>query len=142
MEFAVVGIGEDLIDRTPFTAGDQRGALAQPRAKRGMRHVGGGFGKRRDGERLRRHAMAEPRNLRKDEPHPVAALAAGTKLSQHGRIYGLLRVDEPLQSKAIVHRPRGILRVSLLTSPARSPRPSPYLDRRSVLGNGRPRRPR
>src|SRR4030081_3867901 len=106
MEFQIVGTVEDLVNRTSLNAGDQPSALAQPRAKDGMRQVSGGFGKRRHSERLRRAAMAEPRNLRKDEPHPVTALAAGAELTQYGLVYRLLRIDKPLQLKAIVHRPR------------------------------------
>ena len=81
-------------------------ALAQPGAKRRMRQVGGGFGKRRHGKRLRGRAMAQPRNLRKDEPHPMTALAAGAELIQYGLVHRLLRINKPLQLKAIVHSPR------------------------------------
>jgi hypothetical protein len=78
-----------------------------------MRQVGGGFGKRRHSERLRGHALAEPRDLRKDEPHPVTALAAGAELTHDGLVYRLLRINKPLQLKAIVHRPQRILSVRL-----------------------------
>src|SRR5438046_9079519 len=110
MEFQVVWMAEDFVDRTSLNAREQRRALAQPLAQHGMRKLGGGFGERRQRERLRGHAVPEPRDLRKDEPHPVTALTASPQLTHRRLVYGPPRIDKPLQSKATVHRQRRILR--------------------------------
>jgi len=66
--------------------------------------VCGGFVERRERELMRHHAVAQARDLREDEPNPVTAPATGAQLAEHCFIYRLLRIDKPLQLKAIVHR--------------------------------------
>src|SRR5690242_14011252 len=51
----------------------------------------------------RRGARSEPLQLRKNEPHPVAALAPGGELSQHAGVHTLLGRDEAREVVGIVH---------------------------------------
>ena len=49
-------------------------------------------------------AAAQPGELRKDEPDPVAALAAGPQLVDDVRVHPGLSVDEPLQIERVACR--------------------------------------
>src|ERR1035441_8122937 len=62
-----------------------------------MRKVGFGLRAAGDGEVLRHVAGAEAGKLGKDEPHPVAALAAGAKLREHLREDAGLGIHEALE---------------------------------------------
>src|SRR5437879_13070382 len=52
----------------------------------------------------RRRARAEALELREDEPHPMALLAARRQLGADPREDSLLGVDEALQAEWIAHR--------------------------------------
>src|SRR5690606_19803747 len=52
------------------------GAFAEPRAERGVGEIGASLLQRGDRVEARRRAHAEAGDLREDEPHPVALLAA------------------------------------------------------------------
>ena len=73
------------------------GTLAQPRAEQLMLEVGAGFGEREDRVGAGGRAAAQPRDLREDEPHPVAGLAAAPQLRQRPLVGAavLLRDDKP-----------------------------------------------
>src|SRR5205823_11811791 len=82
-EFEVVGVAEDLLDRTALGAVHQPRAFAQARPQDRVREVGTRL--LDGGKRIApcRSARAQTLQLRKDEPHPVALLAAVRKLGTH-----------------------------------------------------------
>src|SRR5262245_52191666 len=47
--------------------------------------------------------MTQACDLRKDEPHPVASLAAAAKFGAHTVVNGVLGVDESLEIVRVVH---------------------------------------
>ena len=59
-----------------------RHALAKSSAKERMLEIGLRLGERADGVAPAHGTLSKPRNLGKDEPHPVAALGAVSKLGQ------------------------------------------------------------
>src|SRR5687768_1942776 len=75
--------------------------LAEPRAEQWVFEIGARFVGRADRVKLRHRAEAEPGDLRKDEPHPVALFLAALQLGERVRIDALLRGDEPLELKAL-----------------------------------------
>src|SRR2546429_8736159 len=79
-EFQVIGVAEDLLDRTTLDAVHQPRALAQARPQDRVREIGARL--LDGGKRVApcRGARAETLQLWKDEPHPVAILAPGRKL--------------------------------------------------------------
>src|SRR5262249_40236294 len=80
VELHVVGVAEDLLDRTAPEAGHERSALAQPRAEQRLGEIGTRLTETREREVARGGARTQPGQLRKDEPHPVAALRARGEL--------------------------------------------------------------
>src|SRR5580704_14430356 len=105
-------------------------AFQQPRPEHRMGEIGQGFVQRRDGEPNRRRALPESRDLRKDEPHPVALFPPCPKLLADFGVDGRLRLHEALQVKAVGHdRPR-------LASPS-TRRSSPH----APFGKSAPRAP-
>src|SRR5215469_1654080 len=71
-----------------------------------MREVRPGLRERVDRVPPRHGAEAETRDLREDEPHPVAALEARAKFRDRALVYAasVLRGDEPLQLvRVIIH---------------------------------------
>ena len=62
-----------------------------------MSEVGARLVERADGEVLGHRAVSEAGDLRKDEPDPVAALAASTQLTEDGLVVAVLLDDEAFQ---------------------------------------------
>src|SRR5271165_1848668 len=87
-----------------------------------MGEVGLRLVQRGEGVKDRRQAHAEALDLRKDEPHPVALLAARAKLGADLAVDRLLRVDEALQVEGIGH-PNLALRgvTNAVTAPEENP---------------------
>ena len=70
----------------------------QPRAQHWMRQIRARFLQGLDGVKLAAIAAAQARDLREDEPHPVALLPAGSQFRQDARIDLCLRGDKALQA--------------------------------------------
>ena len=64
-----------------------------------MREKRAGLVKRTDSVEYGGWASAQPRQLREDEPHPVALLGSRLKLGQRGVVRLLLRFEEALKLK-------------------------------------------
>lgn len=78
-------------------------ALDQPLAKQGMIEIGTGFLDAGEPVCLRCRAAPQIDVLRKNEPHPVAALVALAKLGERLFVHAIgLGIDEPLQAERIV----------------------------------------
>jgi len=101
VEFEVVGVAEDLFDRTILDGVDKSGTVAEARAEGGVGEVGAGFGEVGDGEALGHRGGAEALDLGEDEPHPVGALLAGGELGVGLLVGGGLGVEESLEVEGI-----------------------------------------
>ncbi len=89
-----VGVGQ---------VGEGSCALDEPGAEHRVGEVGAGLGEPGDGIPAGGLAVAETGDLGQDEPHPVAALAAGAQLGEGGGIRALLGPDEALEVVGIAH---------------------------------------
>src|SRR5487761_127429 len=103
-EFEIVRGAEDLLDAAPCDRSDQLCALAQAWAQDGVAKISFGLGMRRECEALGHRTPAEPLDLRKHEPHPVARLVAGAELRQHPLDDGLLRLNEAVETVVAITR--------------------------------------
>src|SRR5262249_10351784 len=97
-EFEVVGGAEDLMRGSSFYRNNGFAAFAQARAQDRMGQIVARFLQRLDGVGLRHGAVAQPRDLWEDEPHPMRLLGAALKFAQRPRIDGRLGFDEALQA--------------------------------------------
>jgi hypothetical protein len=88
-EFQIVGVAEDLLQRASGERIHQLRALAQARPEQWMRQIGTRLTERADRVRARGGAVAQALELRKDEPHPVAAFLTGRELLAHAGMNGL-----------------------------------------------------
>ncbi len=103
VELEIVQASRNLMHGAMF---DCRSSVARSRAVSGpsrMLQIGDRFSARADGVTLRHRAVAEAGDLREDEPHPVAALGAGTELRKYPWKRRGLSVDKSLQIVWIVH---------------------------------------
>ena len=66
-----------------------------------MGEIGPGFVDRADGVILCRRASTQPRDLREDEPHPVALFLPGSDFGEGGLEYAGLCFDEALQLERV-----------------------------------------
>src|SRR6185437_5827049 len=87
----------------------ERHALPEPRSQERMREIRTRLILRRDGKAPGSGAVAQARDLREDEPHPMAALLARRKLAANLREDRLLRRDEALQIVDVIHRTPSLL---------------------------------
>ena len=78
-------------------------AFAEALPENGMGKEGACFVDATDAEVPGSRTLAKPRQLRKDEPHPVAPLIPGTDLCKRLRISVILCVQEALQIMRIIH---------------------------------------
>ena len=118
---------EDLLRRPALERGHDR-AHSRRRSTQGrVGEVGARLRERADGERLRRRAAPEARDLGKDEPDPVAGLAATAQLVENAR------VDVPLGARRSV-------RGRLTRADRTSRRPSCGQRRNRPTGTGGPPR--
>src|SRR5690606_24966059 len=78
------------------------GDIARPENR--VRKIGLGFGEIGNSVALRHCAMAEPGELRKNEPHPVRALGAAPDLGERPLINALLRLEEAPERPLLAHR--------------------------------------
>jgi len=106
-ELERVDLAEDLLGGAAGQAGEDGGAFGQPRAENRVGQVGPGLGQRADRVQPGRRAVAQAGDLREDEPHPVAGLAAGPQLGGGAVVgaAGVLGGHEPLQIVGVVGRP-------------------------------------
>ncbi len=83
--------------------GDDLGAFDQPGPEHGVSEVGLRLGQIADRVRLGHGAAPQARDLREDEPHPMAGLAAVPELGDRVLVCAttLLRSDETLE----IHEP-------------------------------------
>src|SRR5690606_4016587 len=72
-------------------------AFIQSRPQQWMPQVGERLVAIGDGVALGPGAMAQTRDLREDEPHPVALLVPRLQFRQGARVEGVLGIDEALQ---------------------------------------------
>jgi len=77
-------------------------AFQQARAKDRMLQIRNRFFKGADRVEVRRRTVAESLKLRKDEPHPVAALAAFAQFTYHLRVDGAMGIEKSLKLVWIV----------------------------------------
>jgi transcriptional regulator with XRE-family HTH domain len=99
-----VDLAEDLLRGTARQPGQDGGTFDQPRTQNRVRQVGPGLLQAGDGVRLGRRAVPQAGDLREDEPHPVAGLAAVPQLGRGPPVgaAGLLGRHEPLQIVRVV----------------------------------------
>jgi hypothetical protein len=95
-----------------------RRALAQPRPEHRFGEIGARFRQRSDGVAPRHVAPPESGDLRKDEPHPVALLAAPPQLGERLLIDGCLGRHEAIEAEIAAHPDSPI-------SPPKRARPAP-----------------
>src|SRR5271165_947371 len=100
-----------------------------------MRQIGLRLVQRGEGVKDRCRAPAQSRDLRKDEPHPVALFPTGPKLRADPRVDGRLRFDKALQVKAVGHDRPSLC--PALTPPPENPPRAP-LPRPPPLPSARP----
>ena len=116
-----VDLAEDLLRGTAGDPGQDGGGLDQAGAEDGMGQVGPGLGQRGDRVGLGRRAVPQAGDLREDEPHPVAGLAAAPQLSR-GPIVGPARVLGRNESLEVIRVFRRHV-ATLIRTPIR-PRPA------------------
>src|SRR5262245_19205780 len=116
-ELHVVGTAEDIVRGPAFDREYQFDAFDEPRSQNGVIEKGARLFDRSDCIMLRHRAPAEASELREDEPHPVARLAAQAKLVAHSADHRLLRNEEAVE---VI----GISRSHARTSPPRHLTPS------------------
>src|ERR1022692_20583 len=97
MEFEVVRIAEDILYRPAIDRRDEARAFTQSRAEQRMVQVSLCFVARCDRILLRHSAASESFDLWKNEPHPMALLAARTQFARGLIVDAALGVDEALQ---------------------------------------------
>ncbi len=97
VEFEVVRISKDLLDRSSLNRVDQVRALAQASSEHRVGQVIGRLYGAGDGKPLRHGARSKAPDLREDKPHPVGALLARRQLGTSLLVGGGLRVDESLE---------------------------------------------
>ncbi len=102
MEFEIVGRAQDIVDGLAGHVHHQPRAFDEAWSEDLVREISERFRARADRKTLRHRAEAEPRDLRKDEPHPVAPLAAGREFGADIGVDAVLRVDEALIVEAKV----------------------------------------
>lgn len=97
---------EDLAGGAFRAGGDDPRALGQPGAEHRVPEVGPGLGEPGDRVPLRRGAESQARDLREDEPHPVAHLPAGPQFTDRALVGAVrvLRSQEPIEPVRIVCR--------------------------------------
>ena len=102
-ELEVVRRTEDFADRAAFDLIDQLRTSFQTRAENRMPEIGHGFLQRADAVKGRMRAVSQAFHLRKDEPDPVAALAAGAEFFQHLWKNAGLGGDEAFEVEGVWH---------------------------------------
>src|SRR5690606_5295329 len=94
-EFQRVDRAEDRFRAArPGPAEHRLGAFDQAWPEQAMVEIGARLDQVGDGVEPRGGASSEPRDLREDEPHPVAALGAGPQLAERLVVDAALRLDE------------------------------------------------
>src|SRR5262249_7258925 len=102
-ELQVVRVAEDLSDRAALDLVHQRGALDEPWTEDRVRQIGACLGQGGNGEFARQLAGAEPRDLRKDEPHPMSPLSPVAQFDANPVVNRSLSIDKSLQIVRIAH---------------------------------------
>lgn len=87
----------------PGDRADRRLAGAQALTRDGVPQLGPRFIQPADRIMLGHRAHAGTGELRKDEPHPVAALLTGPEMGQHLIVADTLRLDKACQVDGIIH---------------------------------------
>ena len=77
-----VDAAQDVVGGPAGVAQHRLGAFDQPGPEHGVRQIAARFGQVLDRVRLSHAAASEPRDLREDEPHPMAAFLPGAQLGQ------------------------------------------------------------
>jgi len=78
-----------------------------------MGDVGASFIERSDAVELRGRRVPKTAQLRKNEPHPVSALATGSQLIQGGREDRLLRDNKTIEIARVAHFGATVIRLLL-----------------------------
>ena len=99
----ISSMGPKISRAVPFDTGDDLRAFPHARAEDRMGEISGRLVKRGDRKSHRHGALSQTRDLRKDEPHPVALFAAGPKLPADLLIDRGLRVDETFEVERVRH---------------------------------------
>ncbi len=126
-----VDAAEDPFGCSPLDRQDERGAFPEAGAKDRIGEVGTRLVERLDRVVLGGRAAPEARDLRKDEPDPMAGLAAAPQLLEHAVVDARLRLPE--STEVVRHRCQlcdGSSRHPALRLQARRPparRPSPLM---------------
>src|SRR5580704_16611365 len=103
MQLQIIGIAEDLLDRTPLDEIYQPGAFGEPRAEDRVREIGGGFSERRNGEFAGQFTGAEALYLQENEPHPMAFFSAAPQFGADFVVNRVLGIDKSLKIVRIAH---------------------------------------
>src|SRR5277367_6778455 len=104
MKLQVVGIAKDFLHVAAFNFVDQISALSQARPENFVREICLRFRPSGDSISHRHGAASQPRDLRKNKPHPMAALATLAQLCTHPLKYGVLGLHKSLQVMRIAHQ--------------------------------------
>jgi hypothetical protein len=101
MELEIVGISKNIFDRSSTRCGHEPSAFEQPVSQDRVSEIRFRLIETREGVALCHRTAPQPFDLRKNEPHPVALLAAEPQLGQDLVKNLTLRIDKPLQIVAM-----------------------------------------
>jgi hypothetical protein len=101
-EFEVIGTPENTAEIAIGNTQDGDGGLPQARTQDRMFKVSSGLLDASDCVEASHVAGAQARELRKDEPHPMGALAALSEFRQGDRVRAILCQDKALQIKWVL----------------------------------------